>query len=221
MKKAIIGALCVATMLSQAVPAKAQIFSRESVGGAVLGGIAGGVIGHNNGRRTAEGIGIGAGAGLLIGALSSNYRRDYYGGHYYRGPYAHGYYSHDYYYGPGYNSRRPNYAVGGALLGGLAGGIIGHNNGRHTAEGIAIGAGAGLLMGGLAEYELRRRERLSPYYYEYPQQVVISQPATVLTTTPVVTQSVQEQAPQPVTVINNYASGSSSVMSSANALFGR
>ncbi len=220
MKKAIIGALCVATMLTQAVPAKAQIFSRESMGGAVLGGIAGGIIGHNNGRRTAEGIGIGAGAGLLIGALSSNYRRDYYGGHSYGGPYAHGYYSHDYYYTPRYYSR-PNYAVGGVLLGGLAGGIIGHNNGRHTAEGIAIGAGAGLLMGGLAEYDLRRRERLSAYSYEYPQQVVISQPATVLTTTPVVTQSAQEQAPKPVTVINNYLGGSSSVMSSANALFGR
>ena len=120
MKKAIIGALCVATILSQAVSAKAQIFSRESLGGAVLGGVAGGIIGHNSGRRTAEGIGIGAGAGLLIGALSSNYRRDYYGGSYYSGPYARGYYSHDYYYGPQYYRSRPNYAVGGALLGGVA-----------------------------------------------------------------------------------------------------
>ncbi|MGZ8938361.1 MAG: hypothetical protein ACXW32_04030 [Limisphaerales bacterium] len=212
MKKVIIAALMAATILPQALTARAQIFSRDALGGAVLGGVAGGIIGHNSGRRTAEGIGIGAGIGLLAGGLTSSYRR-----HYYEGPYSHDYYysSPAYYDRPYY--RRPNYAIGGALLGGLAGGIIGHNSGRHTAEGIAIGAGAGLLMGGIAEYQMRQRERS---YYS-PQQVVIGTPATVLTTTPVVTQTVQEPAPQQVTVVNNYGPSATSPMSSANALFGR
>lgn len=156
--KVIIAAVIAATIL----PAKAQLFSRDALGGAVLGGVAGGIIGHNSGGRTAEGIGIGAGAGLLLGALRSDYRRNYY-----EGPYAPEHYV--------YRSR-PNYAVTGALLGGVAGGVIGHNNRRHTAEGIAIGAGAGLLLGGVAEYELRKRERLSPNYAS--RQVMASaQPA--------------------------------------------
>jgi outer membrane lipoprotein SlyB len=208
MKKVIIAAMLAATIL----PAKAQLFSRDALGGAVLGGVAGGIIGHNSGGRTAEGIGLGAGAGLLLGALTSNYRQNYY-----RGPYSSDYYYGDGYYSPRYYSR-PNYAVSGALLGGVAGGIIGHNNGRHTAEGIAIGAGAGLLMGGIAEYELRKRERLSSYHA--PRQVNISAPATVLTTTPVITQAAQQPAPQQVTVVHNHQ-GASSPMSSANALFGR
>ena len=208
MKKVVIAALIAATI----IPAKAQIFSRESLGGAVLGGIAGGIIGHNSGGRTAEGIGIGAGAGLLLGALTSKHRRNYY-----EGPYSHDYYEAHYGYAPYYS--RPNYAVTGALLGGVAGGIIGHNQGRHTAEGIAIGAGAGLLMGGIAEHEMRKRERLSPYYV--PQTVVISRPATVLTTTPVVTQAVAQEQEQPQQVTYNLNSGGGSPMSSANALFGR
>lgn len=202
MNKVIFAAVIAATIL----PAKAQLFSREALGGAVLGGVAGGIIGHNSGRRTAEGIGIGAGIGLLAGALSRDYRRDYY-----EGPY-----SQDY-----YDRSRPNYAVTGAVLGGVAGGIIGHNNGRHAGEGIAFGAGAGLLMGGIAEYEMRKRERLTPYYVTQP--VAVGAPATVLTTTPVVTQSVQQPA-QPVTVINNYhGTGTAGIpaMAGANALFGR
>ena len=47
--------------LATALPVKAQLFSRDNLGSAVVGGILGGVIGHNSGRRTAEGIGIGAG----------------------------------------------------------------------------------------------------------------------------------------------------------------
>jgi hypothetical protein len=73
-------------------------------------------------------------------------------------------------------------------------------------------------MGGIAEYQMRQREQLSPYY---APQVIASTPATVLTTTPIITQTVQQQ-PQQVTVINNYpGTASSSAMSSANALFGR
>ena len=198
MKKVVIAAVIAATIF----PVKAQLFSREALGGAVLGGLAGGVIGHNSGRHTAEGIGIGAGVGLLLGALSSSQRRDYYDG-----PYSQEYYSY---------RARPNYAVTGAILGGVAGGVIGHNSGRHTAEGIAIGAGAGLLFGGVAEYETRKRETLTPYYL--PRQVIISAPATVLTTTPVITAAAQAQTEVPVA--SSYSGGSSS-MSGANALFGR
>lgn len=55
----------------------------------------------------------------------------------------------------------PN-SLGGAILGGIAGGVIGHNNGRHTAEGIAIGAGAGLLLGTIAD-----RNQADRSYYGY------------------------------------------------------
>lgn len=206
MKKMILAAVLVAVSL----PAKAQLFSSEALGGAVLGGIAGGVIGHNSGRHTAEGIGIGAGAGLLLGALTSNYRRDYVTAD---PSYSSGYYS------PGYAtySPRPNYAVTGALLGGVAGGVIGHNNGRHTAEGIAIGAGAGLLLGGIAEHELRQRERLTTYA---PQTVVTTVPATVLTTTPIVSQQVVVPSSQTAPAAPAEAA-SVPAMSGANSLFGR
>lgn len=202
MKKLVLTGLIAVTLL----PTQAQLFSRESLGGAALGGLAGGIIGHNNGRRTAEGAAIGAGAGLLLGALVGHSRRDRY----------------DYYYSdpaPSYYYRRPNYAVTGTVLGGIAGGVIGHHNGRRTAEGIAIGAGAGLVLGGLAEYDARRREVARA---QYAQPVYVGTPATVLTTTPVVTQAAQE----PVTVVNNtynnyYGSSTPSPMAGANALFGR
>jgi hypothetical protein len=85
----------VLTMVAMLVglPAQAQLFTQESVGGAAFGGLIGGIIGHNSGRRTAEGIGIGAGAGFLFGALAHQSRRDryYYGAEYY-------YYGHPPYY---------------------------------------------------------------------------------------------------------------------------
>lgn len=52
----------------------------------------------------------------------------------------------------------------GAGLGAIAGGIIGHNNGRHSAEGAAIGAGVGLLAGALV-----RESRERHGYYDSPQ----------------------------------------------------
>ncbi|MFT6620908.1 MAG: outer membrane lipoprotein SlyB [Limisphaerales bacterium] len=146
--------------LSASLPARAQVFSSESLGNAALGGLLGGIIGHNSGRKTAEGIGIGAGAGLLLGALRSNHRNrgsyDSYIPSQRQSAYATG----------GRVQTRPNYAVTGAALGGLAGGIIGHNNGRKTAEGIGIGAASGLILGGLAEGAARRSER--PHYYAQP-----------------------------------------------------
>lgn len=188
MKQVIFAALMTATTLSTA---QAQLFSPESLGGAVVGGIAGGLIGGHGHRG--EGIAIGAGAGLLMGALASSYERRY------DGPYAPEYYS------------RPNYAVTGAVLGGVAGGVIGAGS-HHTGAGIAIGAGAGLLLGSVAEQEARRRAALTPVYYPQQTYVITTAPATVLTTTPTVS-----QVPQNDTV----AAAPASAMSSANSLFGR
>jgi len=196
MKKLVFAALAFLVI----VPAQAQLFSRESLGGAAVGGVIGGVIGHNSGRKTAEGIGIGAGAGLLLGALSENSRREV--------------------YAPApvypYYSIRPNHTVTGAALGGLAGGIIGHNSGRKTAEGIAIGAGAGLVIGALAEENARRREG---YLAAVPAPVahVAAAPQTVPATGP----SQTAVAPPPPVILSNPSSAAPSPMCSANALFGR
>lgn len=195
MKRVALAALIATTL----IPAKAQLFSNDALGGAIVGGIAGGLIGGD-----ARGMGIGAGAGLLLGAATASYRDPYY-----RGPYASGYYA----------PARPNYALGGAVVGGVAGGLIGHGTGHNTVKGVAIGAGAGLLLGGLAEHEMRKREQLiaysQPVYY-----TVAATPATVLTTTPTLSQpvSVQEDA---ASTVNPAPAPVSSPMSGANALFGR
>jgi outer membrane lipoprotein SlyB len=201
MKHAIFAAVLAASL----IPAEAQLFSRESLGGAALGGLAGGIIGHNSGRRTAEGAAIGAGAGLLLGAITHNARRDYYGVETSVAPAP-------YYYEP-----RPNYAVTGLALGGLAGGVIGHNSGRRTAEGLAIGAGAGLLFGSMAEHDARRRVQYVQYVQPAPAYVVSQpQPAPAAPEPAAPTPAPTQQVP----AINNY-SGSASQMVGANALFGR
>lgn len=222
MKTLLILGLALATTL----PSQAQLFSRDNLGSAVMGGILGGVIGHNSGRRTAEGIGIGAGAGLLLGALSNDYRRQagfqpsfvpeqsFYDGNQYR------------------------YSTTGAVLGGIAGGVIGHNNGRRTAEGVAIGAASGLVLGHIADQSLRRPANYyqapvanvsEPYHHQHQQPVFVrtveAQPAVV--TTPIAsgyvvpaattgTASIQAQT----VIINNYYGGGSP-MGNANSLFGR
>lgn len=216
-------ATLIAVISACCVPLEAQLFTPESVSGAAFGGLIGGIIGHNSGHRTAEGAGIGAGAGLLLGALAHNTREEQ--GYYapsvpYPGS-AYGYYDNYYY------SYRPNYALSGVALGGLAGGIIGHNSHGRTLEGIGIGAGAGLLLGGLAEEHARRYERI-PYapvrtvYYASPSYAVAptySAPAVATApAAPAVPAPVS--ASQPTTLINNYY-GSSSAMSGANSLFGR
>jgi len=60
--------------------------------------------------------------------------------------------------------------LSGAFWGGLAGGIIGHNSDHHTGEGIAIGAGAGYLLGTLT-HQARRQEA----YYSTPYEPVQAQ----------------------------------------------
>ncbi len=209
-------------------PASAQVFSRDSLGGAALGGLIGGIVGHNSGRKTAEGIGIGAGTGLLLGALRNEHRNrgsyDAYIPSRRRSVYASG----------GRVETRPNYAITGAALGGLAGGVIGHNNGRKTAEGAAIGAASGLLLGGLAEGAARRSERrhyfaqqaqptMNSSFYttrpavQYIAQPVVTQPVVTRTVTPtaVVTAS---QTPTAGSTIYRRTPGSSLVPTAATGL---
>ena len=78
------------------MPVRAQFLPREASGGAVFGGLLGGIIGHNNGRRTAEGIAIGAGAGLLLGTWAGYSRRDR--EHYYAASTSYGYWTPSYLY---------------------------------------------------------------------------------------------------------------------------
>jgi hypothetical protein len=204
--------IALALALLALAPAQAQIFRPESAGGVVLGGIAGAIIGNNSGslhHNAWQGAAIGAGAGLLFGSMAgeSRYQNawtgtqvptpDYSGAYVYRvSPYYYG-------GGPAYVYDRPNYAATGTLLGGIAGAIIGNNSHGHNAwRGAAIGAGAGLLFGSIAENNARHREAAAA-------QVVTASPAPA-------------PAPQNVTIINNYSGNSAPApMAQANALFGR
>ena len=221
-----------ALLSASGLTVQGQLFSSESVGGAALGGLIGGIVGHNSGGHTAEGVGIGAGAGLLLGALAHDARRDQ---GYYVAPVsypaypAYGYYGYGAYPAYGYSVYRPNYAISGAAVGGLAGGIIGHNSHGRTLEGIGIGAGAGLLLGGLAEANARHYERVayaSPpaVYYapaSYPAPLAYSTtPPAPVTSTPAAPTVPTPTSLSPSTTINNQ-SGSGSPMSGANSLFGR
>jgi uncharacterized protein YcfJ len=212
-------------------PVQAQLFSSEALGGAALGGLAGGIIGHNSHGRTAEGVGIGAGAGLLLGALWHDARED-------RPPYVTAipvapgpvYYSPaTVYYPPApvyYETVRPDYALTGAVLGGVAGGIIGHNQGGKTLEGVGIGAGAGLLLGGLAESQVRRQERI---VYAQPAAGPYAATASASVATPAAsspTAGGSVTAVPGTPILNSYpgsssGTGASSALGSANNLFGR
>lgn len=199
-----------------AVPVHAQLFTPSTVGGAALGAIAGGVIGNNSGSHNGtRGAVIGALAGGLLGSVSAQSQRDgYYYQSYNSGPaYSYGpsyYYSSGpsyaptaYYATPSYAT--PSYTATTTLLGGVAGAIIGHNNGRHTWQGAAIGAGAGYLLGRLSE-----PRRVTTVYAPYPYY-----------RQPVVVQAQPAAQPQQITIINNYYGSTATPMSSANAMFGR
>jgi outer membrane lipoprotein SlyB len=212
-------------------PVKAQIFRPETVNGAVLGGIAGAVIGNNSGdlhHNAWRGAAIGTVAGGLIGSSigESRERRDGYqvhrpSGYYsygpsyrsygYRGSYGYGGYGYEqpgYYYSD-YSYRRPSYAASGLWLGGLTGAIIGNNSHGHNAwRGAAWGAGAGLLLGAIADENARDAEARQVAYQD-------AQAAAPVQSDPAQT------APQNVTIINNYNSSPSTPMSSANGMFGR
>lgn len=218
-------------LLLAAAPAQAQIIRPEAVNGAVLGGIAGAVIGHNSGdlhHNAWRGAAWGAGAGLLLGAIAGE-ANDHYHGHEVPAPaprtyvYRGGprYYSYSSY--PAYSSgvvyrdadyydsdyeERPNYAANGLLLGGLAGAIIGHNSGDlgHNAwRGAAWGAGAGYLLGAIAEHNARRREAALTRIVASPAPDAYAETETPPAATPA------PVAPPPP----------ASPMASANSLFGR
>jgi uncharacterized protein YcfJ len=100
-------------------------------------------------------------------------------------------------------SSSPSYATRGALLGGLAGAIIGHNDGRHGWEGAAYGVGAGYVLGRIADTQVRRAAAVP--VYQVPQYA----PAA-------------SSQPSQVTIINNYyAAPPSGPMTAANGFFGR
>jgi hypothetical protein len=193
-----------ALALLAAVPGRAQVFGPNATGGLLLGGLAGGIIGHNDHNQTGRGIAIGAASGLILGSIADQANDDYYQRpNYYVYRRAPDYYYSDYAdtdYDYGY--ARPNYAVSGALLGGLAGGIIGYNNHYQTGRGILIGAASGLILGSIAEHAARERELAA----ERP--VYISAPA--------------EPAPAPPPQVAPAAPAAPATpMSSANSLFGR
>lgn len=207
-------------LLLLAVPASAQVFRPETVSGAVLGGVAGAVIGNNSGdlRNNAwRGAAIGTVAGALIGAGVGE-ARDRSAFHRTQVPVPSYPAGHSVYAVPAQPasvvSSRPNYAVAGTLLGGLAGAIIGHNDGRHGWEGAAYGAGAGLLLGALAEREARSREAAAeaavPVYTLPPQPAQVTSPEPTAPASALWSPSITGASP-----------GATGSMSSANRLFGR
>jgi uncharacterized protein YcfJ len=178
MKKLILTVMTSATLLS----GQAQLFSPEAFNGALFGSLIGGLVGGSGNHRcgnsfSGQGAAIGAGVGLLAGALVGEARRNAYAA---EQPYvytpattvslgygyetsrssAYVYYAPNAYTAPGYyyQPSRPNYAVGGTLLGAASGALIGAGSNR-AGKGAAIGAVAGLALGGVAELASRPRSQ--------------------------------------------------------------
>lgn len=196
-----------------AVPASAQLFTPSTVGGAALGAVAGGVIGNNSGSHNGtQGAVIGAVAGGLLGSVYASSQRESSPSYYTTGGPSY-YYSTGPSYAPPVYQATPAYAQPSrtattTLLGGVAGALIGHNNGRHTWEGAAIGAGAGYLLGRLTEPSRASRPVSAGYApYAYYRQPVMVTP--------------QAAQPQQITIINNYYGAGATPMSTANSMFGR
>jgi len=210
-----------------------QVLHADAVNGAIVGGIAGAIIGNNSGDHNAlRGAAIGSVAGALIGSASDNsHSHGYYArpplrvgvGYYSGSGYGHGYHGYRNSYGYGaygyvapvayysdYGYRRPSYASSGMFWGGITGAIIGNNSYRHNAwRGAALGAGAGLLIGAIADQDAREREERAAAILD-AQSAAAAQNATAV-----------QPAPQNVTIINNYNAPASTPMSSANGMFGR
>jgi len=202
-------------------PAQAQWFGPEAFTGAALGGVIGGVTGGHTYRHrghyhrsfSGEGAAIGAGIGWLAGALMGEARRrdDYYaagsvyvpaataniGYGYTEGGHAgYVYYAPNAYCAPGwyYRPARPNYTLGGALLGAASGALIGAGTGDAGA-GAAIGAGAGLVLGGVAEHAARRQEQRNATPVSSPPAT--QQPPAPPTAPPPVVQNPATSRPAP------------------------
>jgi outer membrane lipoprotein SlyB len=212
--------------------AQAQFFRPETAGGALLGGIAGAVIGHNSGdldNNAWRGAAIGTLAGGLIGSAVGQSRENYYSHNvpvpryssynryddfYPRHGYAYSRYDHPRYIRSSYDRHdygRYNRASNGLLLGGIAGAIIGNNSGdldNNPWRGAAIGAGAGWLLGAIADERARARDRGQDIVYSRDTETPIAPPAPA------------SAVPQTVIINNNYY-GTPSPMTSANTLFGR
>lgn len=165
MKKLMLTFLAAAAVFS----ARAQWPTPEAFGGALWGTLLGGIIGADcHHGFSGEGAAIGAGIGLLAGSIVGEARRqEYRADYYYAGgapacppysPYA--YYAPNAYCAPGYyyQPARPNYAIGGTLLGAASGALIGAGN-HQAGPGAAIGAAAGLVVGSVAEATTRHREQ--------------------------------------------------------------
>ncbi len=160
--------------------AQAQLFSPEAFHGALFGSLIGGVIGGDCRHGfSGNGAAIGAGVGLLAGAIAGESRRNYYYdspgyvystapavsfgyGYGHCGNSAYVYYAPNSYCAPGYYYRstaRPNYAISGTMLGAASGALIGQGAKGNPGGGAAIGAAAGLVLGGIAEHSARKQER--------------------------------------------------------------
>ena len=151
--------------------AQAQSVIPDALGGALVGTVIGGIAGGNchngfsgNGAAIGAGVGLAAGAILGVAQQQSSYLSQPYV--YYPAPvvYAqpgYGYaYTPAYAYAPAYVAPppRPNYAVGGTVVGALAGGLIGA--GYHQGwEGAGIGAASGLVLGSVAEVAAEKKEQ--------------------------------------------------------------
>ena len=147
--------------------ASAQLISPESVQYSLLGAFIGGVAGGNqnhcgNYQFSSDGAAIGAGIGLVTGTVIGEARRKQAESTPTTYSTASGYG----YYAPApapttgsaSASARPNYALGGTLVGAASGALIGEGSSGQAAEGAAIGAAAGLLVGGIAEHKARKQE---------------------------------------------------------------
>lgn len=117
-------------------------------------------------------------------------------------------YDHDY----GYT--RPNYAVSGTLLGALAGGLIGNSVHHQGWEGAGIGAAAGLVLGGIAEQDVRTREQAAYNVPVASYAATASVPSSrTVTEAPTISNVPIPPAAPSYRTVNH--------MTSANALFGR
>lgn len=106
-----------------------------------------------------------------------------------------------------------SYAANGALLGGIAGAIIGHQDG-HAGRGALIGTGAGLLLGAIADSTQRRSEAVPPY--QAPPRVYAPAPVSVVPPGPA-----PAEADYSAPALQPQATRPASRMAEANALFGR
>ena len=145
--------------------------------------------------------------------------------------YAYSYYPAPTYYSPApvayssypatgyvYTETRPNYAIGGTLLGALTGGLIGNSVHHQGWEGAGIGAAAGLVLGSLAEHDARAAERT---YYVAPPATYV-RPAQIPDAPTVNNAPAAPAAPRLRSdPLSAPATQNSSSMSSANSLFGR